>query len=111
MKALKALVIGMGVLIIVGLALVGYGLSNNSLRKPPPAVAGGGAVPLSGEPAGRAYYSVEVPVTAGNHLEQMAVSGDKVLLRFAGSEGDRILVVDPQTGHLSGTISLVPQKP
>ncbi|PKU26456.1 hypothetical protein [Telmatospirillum siberiense] len=103
MKALKALVIGMGMLIVVGLGLLGFGLYRNTLH---PAQAKAGA----GEGAGP-YFSVELPVASGSHLEQMAVAGDRVILRFSGGEGERILVLDPQTGHLAGTVSLVPQKP
>lgn len=103
MKALKALVIGMGMLIVVGLALVGFGLYRNTVH---PAPAKG-----VGAEAGGPYFSLEVPVASGSHLEQMAVAGDRVILRFSGAEGERILVLDPQTGHVTGTVSLIPQKP
>ncbi|HXP96105.1 MAG TPA: hypothetical protein VN809_05285 [Telmatospirillum sp.] len=106
MKSLKALVIGMGLLIVIGLALLGYGLYRNMGHAPSAkAVAKG-----TGD-VGQAYFSVDLPVAAGNRLEQMAVAGDKVILRFSGSDGERILVLDPVTGHLTGAISLIPQKP
>jgi hypothetical protein len=111
MKALKALVIGMGLLIVIGLGLVGYGLF----------VKGSGVhgeashrpVSLPGEPApaGQGYFSVELPVSAGSHLEQMTASGDKLLLRLSGADGERILVLDANTGHLAGTVTLVGQRP
>ncbi len=106
MKSLKALVIGMALLIVVGLALLGYGLYRNTAH-----VAAGPAAPGGAGAGSNAYFSVEVPVSAGNHLEQMVVAGEKVILRFSGADGERILVLDPQTGHLAGTIALVPQKP
>ncbi len=107
MKALKALVIGMGLLLVVGLGLVGYGLMRNLPQKSAAQPFAAGASSAGGQ----GYFAVELPLAAGNHLEQMAVSGDKVLLRFSGSDGDRIVVLDPQTGHLAGTITLIPQKP
>lgn len=106
MKSLKALVISMGVLIVVGLALLGYGLYKNALH-PVSAKAAPAGAPEGGLP----YFAVELPVAADSHLEQMAVAGEKVILRFKGADGERILVLDPQTGHLTGQISLVPQKP
>lgn len=106
MKSLKALVIGMGLLIVVGLALLGYGLYRNTMH-----VASTKAVPTGVGEGATPYFAVELPVAAGDHLEQMAVAGDKVILRFSGADGERILVLDPQTGHLAGTITLVPQKP
>jgi hypothetical protein len=106
MKSLKALVIGMGLLIVIGIALLGYGLYRN-VQHPATAKAG----PAGAGENANAYFAVDLPVAAGTHLEQMAVAGEKVILRFSGAEGERILVLDPQTGHLAGTISLVPQKP
>jgi hypothetical protein len=106
MKSLKALVIGMGLLIVIGLALLGYGLYRNTGHR---SVAK--AVPVDVGDVEHGYFSVDLPVPAGNHLEQMAVAGDRVILRFSGADGERILVLDPRTGHLTGTIALVPQKP
>jgi hypothetical protein len=106
MKSLKALVIGMGVLIVVGLALLGYGLYRNMGHQ-----ASAKAVAAEVGDGGHPYFFVELPVTAGNRLEQMAVAGEKVILRFSGTDGERILVLDPLTGRLTGTISLVQQKP
>jgi hypothetical protein len=106
MKSLKALVIGMGLLIVIGLALLGYGLYRNMGHSPSSKAGSSGP----GD-AGRAYFSVDLPVAAGNRLEQMAVAGDKVILRFSGSDGEKILVLDPVTGQVTGTIALIPSKP
>ena len=106
MKSLKALVIGMGLLIVIGLALLGFGLYRNMGHQP-----SAKAVPTGTSEAGQTYFAVDLPVMAGDHLEQMVVAGEKVILRFSGVDGERILVLDPHTGHLAGTISLVPQKP
>lgn len=118
MNALKALVIGMGLLIVVGLGLLGYGVYRNSQHlaagKPtPPAKSVAAELPSRGASGGPspAYYTVDLPIPAGTRLDQMAAAGNRVILRFTGVDGDRILVVDPQNGQVAGTISLVPQKP
>lgn len=108
MKALKALVIGMGLLIVVGLGLLGYGLYRNTHHS---AQIGAVASAIGAPEEAHPYFSVELPVVAGSHLEQMETAGERVILRFSGAEGERILVIDPRTGHVTGSISLVAQKP
>ena len=109
MKALKVLVIGMALLLIAGLGLVGYGIYRNSVK--PTAAAIRSPAPMTAVEAGsRSYFSVELPLPVGAKLEQMATVGDRLVLRLTGEEsGERILVVDPATGQVAGTISLVPQ--
>jgi len=119
MKAIKVLVVGMGALILVGLALLGYGLYRNT-RAPASTTArsgvtGGPAVPFSGTPdvpaAGpTGYFTSEVPVPPGTHLDQVLTAGDRVILHFSGAAGqdDRFLMLDPRTGQVAGTVTLVP---
>ena len=112
MNTLKALVIGMGALIVVGLALVGYGLYRNTHphgeSAPGAAVAPAPSAPLSpAAPAG--FFSSELPVLAGSRLEQVLSAGDRLVLRFSGGEGDRLVVLDPRSGQVSGTVQLIPQ--
>lgn len=117
MNTLKTLVIGMGLLIVIGLGLLGYGLYRNSLHlssssKPAVAAESQPVAPKGQGASASGYFSVELPVPAGSHLDQMSTAGDRVILRFTGgSDGDRIVVVDPHTGQVTGAISLVPQKP
>jgi hypothetical protein len=101
MKALKALVIGMGLLIVLGLGLVGFGLYRNSHQMPAP-------IPIA-RTAAPGYFATELPVPAGERLEQMVTAGDRIILRFTGSGDERILVIDPHNGQITGSISLVPQ--
>ncbi len=115
MKALKVLVIGMGLLIVFGLGLLGYGLYRNTHRLSPSAppatqtvsvptpraAAGGGAG------ATESYFSTELPVPAGSRFEQMATAGDRIVLRFTGADGDRLLVIDPRNGQIAGTVILL----
>jgi hypothetical protein len=97
MKALKALVIGMALLIVVGIGLVGYGLMRGKQPAKP-------LVMVHGSDS----FDVHLAVPPGAKLEQMATAGDRIVLRFSGPEGDKLLLVDPLTGELAGTIALVP---
>jgi hypothetical protein len=106
MKALKALVISMGLLVVAGLVLVGYGLYRNGHT--PPATASS-AAPARSTAGSVGYFSVDLPVPAGSKLEQMATAGDRVILRFTGGESERILVLDSQTGQIAGSVTLVSQ--
>lgn len=95
MKALKTFVIGMGVLILAGIGLVGYGLSRKSPAAHPPA---GTTTP----------YAVDLSVAPGSRLEQMETLGDQLVLRVSNADKDQVLVVDPRTGQVTGRLSFTP---
>lgn len=99
MNALKGLVAGMGVLIVIGIGLVGYGLMHGKAKPElrPAAIAATGT-----------QIEAALPLPHGAKLEQVAATGDRLILRLSGPEGDKLLVVDPNTGKLVTTISLVP---
>lgn len=113
MKALKGLVIGMGLLIVVGLALLGYGMYRNVHHAAPavsPEPAGAPAVPPAATVTeGRGFFATELPIPAGTRLEQVATAGNRIVLRLSGGEGDRLLLLDPYNGQISGTVTLVPE--
>ena len=91
---LKALVIGMGILIIVGLGLVVYGVvrqADNLISR-------------------QSFGEVSIPVPAGCTLAE-ADSGDRglVVLRLVGSAGDgcrQVLLFDSRSGEVRGRIHL-----
>jgi hypothetical protein len=106
MKGLKILVIFMGLLIVVGLGLVGYGVSRQR--------ASGGLAALevgatSAAPAKSGYFASEVPVPHGAHLEQVTATGDRLILRFTGADADRLILVDVHSGQVTGSVTLVPE--
>ena len=101
MKALKALVAGMGVLIVIGIGLVGYGVMRGKPKAEP--MTAEHMTILSLEP-----FDTRLPVPRGSKLEQMTNAGDRIVLRFAGPDGDKLIVVDSRTGQPAGTITLVP---
>ena len=100
MKALKILVIAMGVLIIGGVGLVGYGLTRG---KQQPA-----ATPGATEMAPGVVFATQYPVPKGARLEQMSAAGDRIVLRFSSPDGDKLVLLDSHTGQLAGTILLTP---
>ncbi|MGE5506611.1 MAG: hypothetical protein ACM31L_19470 [Actinomycetota bacterium] len=93
----------MGVLLLAGLGLLGWGLWNKGHRTAGPASA---AVAESG-----GFGRVELPLPAGARVEQMLAAGDKVVLRVSGGGPDRLMVLDPAQGRVLGSFDLAPQPP
>ncbi len=117
MRMLKAVVIGVAILIVVGVGVLVWGLahnwSNSTVKRAPLAApVDSGAVardvaPIADNPP-QEPIAAEIGAPAGMHLEQMTATADRMLLRFSGSQGDRIVVVDPKSGRVMGTISIAP---
>ena len=96
MRALKVLVIVMGVLIVAGTAVVIVTVAKRVSQ------AGRAA-------SGSVAASLMLP--AGCKVAEMTTIGDRLALRLEG-EGDcgQILLVDPATAAVTGHIGLVPAK-
>jgi len=114
MKALKALVIFMGVLIVAGIGLVIYGVASKVGPKPaqtastpavppapPPATAPAAAAPAVATPFG----AVDIPLPAGATVQQVFAAGDRIIVRIGTGKttGDRLIVLDPARGQVSGS--------
>ena len=94
MRSIQALVIVMGILIVGGMTLVGYQI-----------------VTTVGEPSavGASFGEVEVALPPGARVLDMAAIDDRLVLRVEGGDGrQRLLVLDPSTGALVGTMVLTP---
>lgn len=102
MKAIKALVIFMGVLLLAGLVLLGYGLTTQ-LGK----TAGQGRQAATGS----VFGAVEVPLPAGARVEQVFEAGGRVVLRIVGAGPERFVVLDPAEGAVAGSFVLTPLPP
>jgi len=107
MKALKVLVILMTVLLVAGLGLVGYGVVNRA----PHAKAGHAAASAAPGEEGRDFGTVEVALPVGARIEQMAVAGDRVVLRVSGAGAERLIVLDPAIGRVAGSFVLTAAPP
>jgi hypothetical protein len=99
MKAIKGLVIFMGVLLLAGLGLLGYGLMTKTHHK---GMAAPGANATD-------FGQVSVPVPAGARIEQMTAASDRVILRLSGTGPERIMVLDPASGRVTGSFALTPE--
>jgi hypothetical protein len=106
-KAIKALVAFMAILLVAGLAVLGWGLSNTSksVGKAKPAVVAAAAAPVA------QFGALAVPVPAGARVEQALVVGERVVLRLTGGGNDRLLVLDPAEGTVAGSFVLTPEAP
>lgn len=105
MRAIKGLVLFLGVLLLAGLGVLGYGLYSKAPGKgTPSAGAGRAAAPSVAE-----FGQLAVPVPAGARIEQMVVAGDRVVLRLSGGGPERIVVLDPGLGKVAGGFVLTPE--
>jgi hypothetical protein len=117
MRALKALVIGMGILIILGIALVGYGVyRRGQAPEPPKPVAAQPPVPQAPAPPPPApsppkpYGPIAIAMPPGSRVIDSQASNGRLVVELELLDGSRRnVVVDLATGALIGTIDLKPQ--
>ena len=117
MQALKGLVIGLGVLIVVGFVALIYGFYVK-ITDPDFRVTKDGdaeaAAPMAPSPPMRAGFGeTTVAVPAGCAVADMRPDGERLYLRLgpgpsSGPDCDAILVVDAATGTRIGLIRLGP---
>ncbi len=110
MQALKALVIGLGILILVAMAVLAVTIYKR-------ATAPGGETAMGdGSRAGGAsglslgtFGSVDLPVPAGAQVEEVDSGDGRLTLRLRLDDGStHIMVVDLSSGALLGTLVLQP---
>ena len=114
MQALKGLVVGLGILIVIGFVLLVYGFytefSNPDLKG-----LTDGSGEASVEAGERAFPEVQgfgetrIGLPDGCTVVEMRPDGDRLYLR-TGPTGlcERVLVVDPTTGEVLGTFVVKP---
>jgi len=115
-KALKALVIGMGILIAIGVAALGYGIYQKAKELdlgPKKTVSQGG------------FNEKSLPIPPGCHIAEMKPDGPRLYVRLSSTHGsilssipssnqgqDRqcatILVIDTATGKVTGSLKAAP---
>jgi len=102
MRALIALTIFMGVLIIAGLGVIVVTIVHR-LSNPTPVVA----VTAPSAPGSVGHASIAAP--KGSHLAATLAVGAHLVLHFVGEGGkDTLITLDPATGAILETIDLVP---
>lgn len=95
MKALIALIVGMGIAIMAALVLVAYGL-----------LAGFGE-----EPAGFGTHDLEVP--PGCTIAEARLENDLLVVRLAGEAAgcEQVVLIDPASGAERGRLVARPGQP
>ncbi len=107
MQALKALVIGMGILILVAMAVLAVTVYKRASAPRSETVMETG--PQAGGATGLSFGTVDLPVPEGAHVEAMDADDGRLMLRLRLNDGStRIMVVDPASGALLGTFLLQP---
>ena len=92
MQAIKALVIGMGVLIVAGMIVLVYGVTTKFGKSS----LGGGSVQEFGE--------VRVTLPAGAAVEGARLDGDTLVVRVRGADGTmQVLLFRRQDGKRLGS--------
>lgn len=85
---LKALAIGMGVLIAAGVAVIAVTVVNR--------------LGAAGAPPG----NISVPLPEGAEIVETALDGDRLALRLETAEGPRVAIFDLATGRLVQTVEI-----
>ncbi|MGI4951400.1 MAG: DUF6476 family protein [Janthinobacterium lividum] len=88
MRALKAAVIIMGVLIVAGVVGLGVALTQR----------------LSGQAASVASVLLDEP--AGSRIAAVSASPDRLAVQLQGGGPDRVILVDTKAGRVLGRIAL-----
>ena len=108
MKALKILVLSMGVVLVVGFGFLIWGLTGR----------GGSAPTASPQPhaavhaAGQEFGQVTVPLPAGSKVDQIIAVDNRLVARIIAAGGDQhLMVLDVATGHVMGEFALAVAHP
>jgi Family of unknown function (DUF6476) len=105
MRALKVLVVVMGVMLVGGVVTLVAVILTRFAAKPAPAPSVAAAAP----PGAFGHAVVEIP--AGAVIAGTVAVGNRLVLQLALEDGgQRLLVLDPGSGALLGTIELRPEK-
>jgi hypothetical protein len=101
MRAVKTIVIVMSVVLVAGFGLLIFGLTQNWHR------ASESAVPVVPVGSLRAWGSVGLGQPSGSKVMGMTAAGNLVVLHLTLPDGnERIVVVDPTRGAVTGTFGV-----
>jgi len=104
MNALKALVVGMGILILLGVAVIGVTIYRRA-EDPQPTASGATAPPMAMRKAteGRAFGVRDMALPPGTELIAVFGAGERVVVHLRAADGQvRLLVLDPASGTQLG---------
>ena len=104
-RVLKGVVIGLGVLIVISLAIVVWGVARNagSMMSDAQSTSLTVAAPRGG------FGDVTVAVPSGSRLVDVTADGERGLLRMRLRDGsDKVIIVDLGTGKVLGALVVDP---
>lgn len=124
MRALKSLVIGLGIMIVVAMVALAYGLyykatnpdfklfSWGAQQAAPPAPAtplqAPTTAPAPATPA-KPFGAITAPLGEGCTIVEMVPQGDKLYLRLGpGALCQQVIVIDTRSGTVLGTVTAKP---
>ncbi len=106
MRALKVLVVVMGVLLLAGVAVVIVTIMTRLTQHP--AATAPAAAAMEGPPVPFGTTTLSLP--AGARVIEMQSAGRRLALHLRRADGsEALLILDPDTGTEVGTIELKPQ--
>ena len=88
MGMLKVAVVVMGVMIVAGVATLGYLIVSRAYVTPP------------------AMAELLLDEPEGTRIAEASLSGDRLALRLQGGGPDRMVLVDTRTGRIAGRVGL-----
>lgn len=96
MRALKALVVGMAVLIFAGVVVLIVGIVDKT-----------GELDGESPPAAHRFGKTTIALPAGSAIRETRLDGNRILVRLTMADGtSRLIVISAATGKQVGTIDL-----
>ena len=99
-QALKALVIGMGILIVIGMAALGYGIYQKATELDL------GPKKTSSQSG---FNEKTLPIPAGCQIVEMKPDGSRLYVRLGPDlKCTKILIIDTKSGNIVGSLKTAP---
>jgi hypothetical protein len=105
LRGLKALVGILGVLIVLGTALVIGVIIHRLYAKPSAPSMAPALVPATVPAEAVALPAIANRLPAGDYIKAIAAAGADLAIWVGGPEGDKVLLVNPVTGSITVAIS------
>ena len=107
MQLLKGIVIGLGVLIVLGVGLLGYGFVQKS-KNPDWQLISSSPAPAS-ETSPKAFATFDLNLPEGCEITGVRPDGAKAYLSIGGAHScNRVIIVDTKQGRVLGAIKARP---
>jgi len=104
MALLKALVIGMGILIVLAMGMLAYGLISKTGSSPDMGAATTPAPAVTGS-----FGDITIPDAGHCRIDGTALDGANLIVTLGGpATCRRVVVIDTTTGAIAGTVRLTP---